>query len=237
MKNYMPGYQRKTFLQLIALAVSFFCAASVVTSLFCAAQELRPIPDDATRVYYENAPGKFTAIPFESNTTKLDPFAVAKKDKVTYAEVKGATASTVIADALPRFYVFVADKMDPPPHQLVRLTAKKDARRFTVVSIKGRKGYSPMDAETIKLEYRLLERVPVRRGPGLITFLNYMELRPRQELTPGEYAIIGDSLLDIAAFRIQRVGQTFLPAPGQVILPKHSRRDGAKRTPRLGQFQ
>jgi hypothetical protein len=198
----MPGRRRKTFLQLLVLVLSFFCAGSFVCSKFCLAQELRPIPDDATRVYYENAPGKFTALPFEANTTKLDPFVVAKKDKVTYAQVKGPTASTVLTDHLPRFYVFVADKMDPPPHQLVRLTTKMDARRFTVVSSKGHKGYSPMDAETIKLEYRLLERVQVLRGPGLIIFLNYMELRPRQELTPGEYAIIGDSLLDIAAFRI-----------------------------------
>ena len=203
MKNVMPGYQRKPFLQFTVLVLSFCSAGSFVSSKVRVAQELRPIPDDATRVYYENAPGKFTAIPFESNTTKLDPFAVAKRDKVTYAEVKGPTAATVLTDQLPRFYVFVADKMDPPPHQLVRLAAKKDARRFTVVSSKGRKGYSPMDAETIKLEYRLLERVPVLRGPGLIIFLNYMELRPRQELTPGEYAIIGDSLRDIAAFRIQ----------------------------------
>jgi hypothetical protein len=199
----MPGYQRKTFLQLIALALTFFCANFFVSSKVRVAQELRPIPDDATRVYYENAPGKFAALAFEANTTALNPFVVAKKDKVTYAEVKGPTAATVLAERLPRFYVFVADKMDPPPHQLVRLTTKKNARRFTVVSIKGRKGYSPMDAETIKLEYRLLERVPVRRAMGLIIFLNYLELRPRQELTPGEYAIIGDSLLDIAAFRIR----------------------------------
>ncbi|MEA2206132.1 MAG: hypothetical protein QOE77_2908 [Blastocatellia bacterium] len=198
----MPSRKRKTFLQLIVLALVFFGAGFFVPSKFSVAQELRPLPDDATRVYYENAPGKFTALPFEANTTALDSFVVANKDKVTYAEVKGPTAFTVLTDQLPRFYVFVADKMDPPPHQLVRLTRKKDARRFTVVSTKGRKGYSPMDAETVKLEYRLLERVPVRSGPGLITFLNYMELRPRQELTPGEYAIIGDSLLDIAAFRI-----------------------------------
>jgi hypothetical protein len=199
----MGGYRREGFLQLTVVVVAFFCAAFFVSSKVRFAQELRPIPDDATLVYYENAPGKFAAIPFEANTTTLDPFAVAKKDKVTYAKVKGATASTVLTDKLPRFYVFVADKMDPPPHQLVRLTTKKDARRFTVVSIKGRKGYSPMDVETIRLEYRLLERVQVRRGPGLIIFLNYMELRPHQELTPGEYAIIGDSLLDIAAFRIR----------------------------------
>jgi hypothetical protein len=30
-----------------------------------------------------------------------------------------------------------------------------------------------------------------------------MELRPRQPLPPGEYAIIGDSLADIAAFRVK----------------------------------
>jgi len=34
-------------------------------------------------------------------------------------------------------------------------------------------------------------------------FVNYMELRPAQTLPPGEYAIIGDSLADIATFRVK----------------------------------
>lgn len=34
-------------------------------------------------------------------------------------------------------------------------------------------------------------------------FVNYMELRPLQPLMPGEYAIIGDSLADMATFRIE----------------------------------
>jgi hypothetical protein len=165
-------------------------------------QALRTIPGDATRVYYESAPDQVSVLPFESNVTALNPFEVARKDKVGYAEVKGPTATTGLSDRRPRFYVFVTEKMDPPPHQLVRLSSQKSKRRFTVVSIKGRKGYSPLQVESVKLDYRLLERVTFALGGGRFMFLNYMEIRPRVPLTPGEYAIIGDSLLDIATFRI-----------------------------------
>jgi hypothetical protein len=36
-----------------------------------------------------------------------------------------------------------------------------------------------------------------------VIFVNYMELRPQEPLPPGEYAIIGDSLADVATFRVQ----------------------------------
>ena len=186
---------------LLVLFLSFGCVLTEIVAVGTP-QALRTIPSDATRVYYESAPDQVSVLPFESNVTGLNPFAVARKDKVGYAEVKGPTATAVLSDRRPRFYVFVADKMDPPPHQLVRLSSQKNTRRFTVVSIKGRKGYSPLEVESVRLEYHLLERVTFALGGGRFMFLNYMELRPRVSLTPGEYAIIGDSLLDIATFRI-----------------------------------
>jgi len=199
----MPSYCKKAFLRLTAL-VLFLPFGSVLPAIdgSVAQESLRTIPGDATRVYYENAPDKVTALPFEANTRSLDPFAIARKDKVSYAEVKGSNSATILSTRQPRFYVFVADKMDPPPHQLVRLSSQTKTRRFTVVRIKGRKGYSPLEVESVRLEYRLLERLTVAGGGGRFMFLNYMEIQPRVPLTPGEYAIIGDSLLDIATFRI-----------------------------------
>jgi hypothetical protein len=200
----MPGYSKNAFLKITVLGLSLLGGFVVPQTQLAATQEsLRTIPNDPTRVYYEDGAGKPTVVPFESNTTSLNPFVKAAKDKVGYAELKGPKAATVLSDRKPRFYVFVADKMDPPPHQLVRLTGQKNRRRFTVVTTKGRMGYSPLEVESIRLEYRLLERLRVAGGSGRFLFLNYMELRPRQELAPGEYAIIGHSLLDIATFRIQ----------------------------------
>lgn len=165
-------------------------------------QRVLAVPDDPTKIYYTDAQNKLAPLPFESSITPLDPYVFAKSDKIRYAELKGLRAATTLTVNNLRFYVFVADKMDPPPHQLVRLTSKKGTRRFTVVSLKGRKGYSPMADETIRLEYRILERLRVAAGRNRSLFINYMEIHPRQQLTPGEYAIIGDSLLDIATFRI-----------------------------------
>lgn len=162
----------------------------------------RAVPDDPTRIYYTDAQNKLVPLPFESSPTPLDPYVFAKSDKIGYAELRGIKAATTLTVNNLRFYVFVADKMDPPPHQLVRLTTKKATRRFTVVSLKGRKGYSPLAEESIRLEYRILERLLVAAGRNRSLFINYMEIHPRQQLSPGEYAIIGDSLLDIATFRI-----------------------------------
>ncbi len=160
-------------------------------------------PSDATRVYYKNAQDRFVPLPFESSITPVNPFVPAPKDKVSFAELKGSQASTALTNHDPHFYVFVADRWDPPPHQLIHLTGKKSTRRFTVISLKGRKGYSPLENESIRLEYRLLERLPVEIVKGRSLFINYMEIHPRRQLTPGEYAIIGDSLSDIATFRIK----------------------------------
>jgi hypothetical protein len=161
------------------------------------------VPDDLTRVYYQDAQNRLVPLPFESAMTSLNPYAVAQKDRISYAELKGSKATTILGTNDPRFYVFIGDRMDPPPHQLVRLMSARGIRRFTIVSVKGRVGYSPMDDESIKLEYRLLERLRVEAGKGRYLFINYMETHPRHQLIPGEYAIIGDSLLDIATFRIQ----------------------------------
>lgn len=179
-------------------------AADIVKRPTTSAQEGSPeIPNDVTRIYYTDAQNKLVPLPFEPGITSLNPFVPAPKDKVSFAELKGLQAATALTNNDPRFYVFVLDKWDPPPHQLVQLTTKKSSRRFTVISIKGRKGYSPWDDESIKVEYRLVERLRVEAGKGRYLFINYMEIHPRHQLAPGEYAIIGDSLSDIATFRIQ----------------------------------
>src|SRR5262249_49632412 len=88
-------------------------------------------------------------------------------------------------------------------HQLVRLASRKADRELKISVIKGRLGYAPFEADTVKLTRRVLERLRVGITPERFMFVNYMEYRPLAPLAPGEYAIIGDSLADTATFKIK----------------------------------
>jgi hypothetical protein len=160
-------------------------------------------PNDLTRVYYLSVENKLLPLPFEPGVTSLNVFVPAEKDRVTRVGLKSPTAETVLTNNDPRFFVFVADKWDPPPHQLVRLTRKKSSRELMISVLKGRKGYAPFATDNVRLEYLLLERLRVESGKNRYLFVNYMQIRPLGPLTPGEYAIIGDSLADMATFRIE----------------------------------
>ena len=160
-------------------------------------------PSDLTKIYYLSGKDELVALPFEAGATALNVFQPAIEDKVTRVRVPGAKAATVLSSDGLRFFVFVADRMDPAPHQLVRLAAGKSDRSLKISVLKGRKGYAPFDEDNIHLQKRVLKRLSVPAGPGRMIFVNYMELRPRQPLPPGEYAIIGDSLADLATFQIK----------------------------------
>ena len=160
-------------------------------------------PNDLTRVYYLNGEEKLLPLPFESGMTSLNLFLPAQKDRVAQVRLSGPSATTILTNDHLRFYVFVADKMDPPPHQLVRLTSKKAGRELDVSLIKGRKGYAPFESNNVRLEHRIVERLRVETSKNRYVFVNYMQLRPLKPLEPGEYAIIGDSLSDMATFHIQ----------------------------------
>jgi hypothetical protein len=159
-------------------------------------------PNDATRVYYF-AENKLLPLPFEQATNNVDVFRPAPQDKVVRLRITGQTAGTVVTNDSPSFYVFVADRMDPPPHLLVRLASKESRRELAISLTKGRKGYGSFESDTVRLERRLLERLEMETSENRILFVNYMQLRPMKPLAPGEYAIIGDSLADIATFRVQ----------------------------------
>ena len=160
-------------------------------------------PSDPTRVYFLNSDQKLVPLPFERGETSANVFVPAGEDKILTVRIKRASAETVLPDGDLRFYAYVADRMDPPPHQLVRLRPGKSNRELRISLIRGRKGYAPFDVDTVKLEHRLLDRLRVNAGSNRILFVNYMELHPSGKLTPGEYAIIGDSLADMATFRVK----------------------------------
>lgn len=187
---------------LLYICGSWVGSASPVSSSTLTQQSFPEPPNDITRVYYLSGTN-LLPLTFETGQFSLNVFVPALEDKITHVKVKGAKSETVLTNGNLRFYVYVADKMDPPPHQLVRLTSRKSTRELKISVIKGRKGYAPFAEDTVRLERRLLERLRVAVGPSRIIFVNYMELRPAGTLPPGEYAIIGDSLADMATFRIE----------------------------------
>ena len=184
--------------------VSILCLC--ICSVLLAAPPQNPFPDppnDLTKIYYLGDKNDPVALPFESGVTPVNVFQQAIADKVTRVRLIKPKAETALTAYNLRFFVFVADRMDPPPHQLVRLTSSKSERSLKISLIKGRKGYAPFDEDDIRLERRVLKRLKVEVGQGRFLFINYMQLRPLQSLMPGEYAIIGDSLADMATFRIK----------------------------------
>jgi hypothetical protein len=170
----------------ITRAGSFFPLAS--------AQESFPAPPaERTLIYLADEKGSLSALAFEEGTTPLSIETAAKGDKRSFVEVKGERSSTVITNIEPRFYLFLPDAPDAKPPFIVRLTEKRGARRVAALAQKGYKGFAIDSEEIVKPHYRVLGR-----EGGMI----YMEIRTREPLMLGEYAIIGTDLKRIATFRV-----------------------------------
>lgn len=183
-----------------ALSFAATAAAAPPPPAFAQGDSFPQPPADHTLVYILDERGALTPLPFESGSTPLKVEEVANNDKMSYVELKGATAATLIATVSPRFYLFVAKRDGVHPPFLVRLAAKRNARRVTAIAQKGLRGYAVASEEIVKPHYRVL----LERDGEM-----YMEIRPREPLAPGEYAIMGTDLERIAAFRLGQAA----PAP------------------------
>jgi len=202
--KYSPPSMRSNSSRRQLLFRNLSLSALLLVSSSATAQNSFPEPpSDLTKIYYLSGKDELVALPFEAGAAAVNVFQPAIEDKVMRVRIPGAKAQTVLTSDGLRFFVFVADRMDPAPHQLVRLAAGKSDRSLKISVLKGRKGYAPFDEDNIHLQKRVLKRLSVPAGPGRMIFVNYMELRPVQPLTPGEYAIIGDSLADVATFQIK----------------------------------
>ena len=167
---------------------------SLTTARPVRAQETFPAPPaDRALVYVVDESNALMALPFETGTTPISIEKVASSDKRSYVELKGEASATILKTEEPRFYLFVPDVPNIHPPFIVNLTPKRGARRVTAMAQKGFKGFAIDSAEIIKPHYRVLGR-----EGGML----YMEIRPRDGLMPGEYAIIGTDLQRIATFRI-----------------------------------
>lgn len=167
-------------------------AAAPLASSSVAQSNFPPAPADRTLIYVADERGALTPLPFEAGVMPIKTDEVAKSDKISYIELKGASAATLVKGDEPRLYLFVRDEPGVHPPFIVRLATKRNARRVTAMTQKGLRGYAIASEEIVKPHYRVL----AREG-GMV----YMEIRPREPLLPGEYAVVGTDLQRIAAFR------------------------------------
>ncbi len=151
-------------------------------------------PADRTLIYFAAEKNALAPLAFEAGTTPLNVEQVAKGDKRSYVELKGENSTSVITNFLPRFYFFLPDTKDAKPPFIVRLTEKRGARRVAAMAQKGYKGYAIDSEEIVKPHHRVLGR-----EGGMI----FMEIRPREPLLTGEYAIIGTDLKQVATFSVR----------------------------------
>jgi hypothetical protein len=181
----------------IALVLSTIVAlahsAALINAAVLQAQETLPAPpSDRTLIYLAGENNALAPLAFETAATPLHVEMVAKGDKRSYLELKGERAALITNDS-PRFYLFLPDEANAKPPFLVRLTEKKGARRVDAMAQKGYKGFAIASEDIVKPSYRV-----IRREGGM----QFLEIRAREPLAPGEYAIIGTDLQRVVTFRV-----------------------------------
>jgi hypothetical protein len=177
----------------LATASGFAVPPAPACSTASAQESYPSAPADRTQIYIADDQRTLKPLAVEAGSTPLHVESVAKGDKRSFVEIKGANAATVILNDEPRFYLFVPDGPSAKPPLIVAMAAKNGTRRVTAMAQKGFKGFAIMSDEIIKPHYRVLSR-----DGGMI----FMEVRPREPLMAGEYAIIGADLQRISTFRV-----------------------------------
>ena len=193
MKHYSENLARLWLVPLLLLTVCMSGALNASAFISLAQADYPAPPADRSLVYIVDEKGALAPLAFETGTTPLRVEEVAKSDKRSYVELKGERSATIITKDEPRFYLFVSDAANAKPPFIVRLAEKGKARRVTLMAQKGFKGFAIDSGEIIKPHYRVLNR-----EGGMY----FMEIRTREPLMLGEYAIIGSDLARIATFRI-----------------------------------
>jgi hypothetical protein len=180
---------------LLRLLVVFSCVMTLffLTQILTAQEFIPTPPADRTLIYTLDDQNRLVALPFEAGQTPLRANAVAKSDKLSYIELKGEHAATVMTNDRPRLFLFTYQRQGAHPPFLVWLTPHRGSRRVTAIAQANMRGFAIASEEIIKPTIRVLAR------DGDMVF---MELRPRASLVPGEYAIIGDDLSRITTFHV-----------------------------------
>lgn len=183
---------------LVASSVTVFMSAKALHFVSAQPQTAYPSPPaDRTLVYYTDESNHLSALPFETGSSPLSIDAVAKSNQHSYVELRGEHAQTIMKTDEPRLYLFVVDAANVHPPFLVRFDEHRGARRVTAIAQKGARGFAIDSEQIIKPHFTVIARE---------SGMTFMEIRPREPLEPGEYAIIGSDLARIATFRIAASG-------------------------------
>lgn len=152
-----------------------------------------PPPPDHSLIYVLDAQNKLVALPFEKATTPLKVEQVAKSTSISYVELKGEHASTVLQPT-QRIFVYTFERPGVHPPFIVLLTNKHGNRRAVAIAQRGFAGFAISSDQIVR---------PSVLGLWKSGDEVFMQLQPRASLAAGEYAIIGSDLTRVATFRVE----------------------------------
>lgn len=150
-------------------------------------------PADHRLIYVLDAQNNLIPLPFERALTPLKPDQIAKSTSVSYVELKGEHAGTVLQPN-QRIFVYTIERAGVHPPFIVLLSAKHGNRRATAIVQRGLAGFAISSDQIVRPSV-----LGLWKGGDEV----FMEMRPRISLAPGEYAIIGADLTKVATFRVE----------------------------------
>jgi len=157
-------------------------------------QEFFPAPPaDHSLIYVLDAQNNLVALPFEKATTPLKVEQVAKNTIVSYVELKGEHAATILQPA-QRIFVYTFERPGVHPPFIVLLTPRHGNRRAVAIAQRGFAGFAISSDQIVRPSV-----LGLWKGGDEV----FMQLRPRVSLAAGEYAIIGADLARVATFRVE----------------------------------
>ncbi|MGH9901959.1 MAG: hypothetical protein ACRD68_09130, partial [Pyrinomonadaceae bacterium] len=126
------------------------CAAGAGVAATAVAQDQFPAPPaDRVPVYFSDERNRLVPLQFEAGETPLRTDVPAPSNKKSYAELKGERAVHTVGGDSPRFYLFVPDTSGVRVPFLVRLAARRGARRVTTIAQRGERGFAIPTAEIV----------------------------------------------------------------------------------------
>ena len=176
------------------ILLSFLTFGWALTARLNQIPEFFPAPPvDHSLIYVLDAQNNLIALPFEKAETPIKPDQVARSTSISYIELKGQHASTILK-ADQRIFVFTMERPGMHPPFIVLLTPSRGNRRATAIVQRGLTGFAISSDQIVRPSVLGLWK----NGDEV-----FMQLRPRVSLAPGEYAIIGADLTRVATFRVE----------------------------------
>ena len=119
------------------ILLSFLTFGWALTARFNQIPEFFPAPPvDHSLIYVLDAQNNLIALPFEKAETPIKTDQAAKRTSISYIELKGQHASTILK-ADQRIFVFTMERPGMHPPFIVLLTPSRGNRRATAIVQRG----------------------------------------------------------------------------------------------------